>query len=47
MTTRLALFIAWCVLLTGIAAYMSYQGSSPFADGARGRSSYFYGPTHK
>lgn len=47
MTTRLYIFIGWCLLLIGIAAYMSYQGSSWFADGARGRSSYYYGPTHK
>lgn len=47
MTTRLYLFIAWCLLLVAAAAYMSYHSASWFADGARGTSSHYYGPTHK
>jgi hypothetical protein len=48
MTKRLYLFIAWCILLAGAAAAMSYYAMSPFSDGSRRSSSgYFYGPTHK
>lgn len=47
MSVRVYLFIVWCLFLVGIATAMSYFAWSPFADGRRGASSGFYGPTHK
>jgi hypothetical protein len=47
MSTRFFLFAAWCLTMFGGAAVSSYYAWSPFADGKRGASSGFYGPTHK
>ena len=47
MSTRFFLFAAWCLFVFAGSAAAAYYAWSPFADGKRGGSSGFYGPSHK